>query len=134
MDRGDWVKSFVDALHRLEDEGELDLLMGQFEPDASLRTLTHPEPLHGESQIREFWQNYRQLFLRIHSHFERVITSGEEVALEWRAEGSIRQGGRDLSYRGVTLLRRGNAGITEFASYYDPQPFLAAMGIRERAA
>jgi hypothetical protein len=136
MQAHDWVEAFIDALHRLEERGEPEPLLQQFAPDARLRTLTHEEPLEGREQIAGFWQQYRSQFQRIESRFERTIVSEEQAALEWEAEGTLSQGGRGISYRGVTLLRRGENGLSEFASYYDPQPFLAALGVRaqEKAA
>ena len=62
------------------------------------------------------------------STFERVIENEEQAALEWHAKGALAQGGREVAYRGVTLIRRGDQGITQFAGYYDPRPFLEALG------
>lgn len=122
----DWVSQFVDALHALEDRGELEPLLSQFSPDAVLTNSVRSEPLHGADQVRHFWTAYRHQFDRIHSIFERIISGEVEAALEWRAEGDLRDG-QAIIYRGVTLLKRGEAGITEFASYFDPSPFRADL-------
>ena len=126
----EWVQSFIDALHGLEDRNEVEPLVAQFAPEAGLWTLVRTEPVHGTEAIREFWQGYRNFFERIHSTFERIIETEDQAALEWRAEGTLSQGGRELAYRGVTILKRKEEGITEFASYYDPQPFLERLDIR----
>lgn len=129
----DWVSQFVEALHALEDRGELEPLVAQFAPDAGLWNLIRSEPLHGTGQIREFWSAYRHQFDRIHSTFERTVAAEDQAALEWRAEGSLR-GGQEISYRGVTVLERGPGGITQFASYFDPRPFATELSDSERTS
>ncbi len=128
-----WVEQFIDALHALEDGGDVEPLLAQFSPRAAVWNLARPEPQKGEEAIRRFWEGYRAQFDRVHSTFERIITGDGQAALEWHAEGTLAQGGRELSYRGVTLLKRGEDGIEEFAGYYDPQPFLQGLGVRPHA-
>lgn len=128
----DWVQKFVDALHHLELREEADPLVALFAPDAGLWTLIKPEPVQGTEAIRQFWNHYRHEFEHIRSVFERIIATEEQAALEWCAEGTLRHNGGEVKYRGVTILRRGDKGITEFASYYDPRPFLQAIGVTER--
>ena len=123
-----WVQEFIDGLHRLEETGNPEPLLAQFAPGASAWTPAHAEPLEGHGQVRDFWEQCRGAFERVSSTFERVIEGEGEAALEWRAEGMLRQGG-EVACRGVTLLRHGTGGIMRFASYYDPQPFLESMGV-----
>lgn len=120
--QADWVDRFVEALHGLEDRDEVEPLVSQFAPEGTLWNIVHAQPLSGPEQIRDFWTSYRDQFDRIHSTFERTVVGDEEAALEWRAEGRLR-GGREIAYRGVTVLARRGDGIQEFASYYDPRPF-----------
>lgn len=130
----DWVQSFIDALHGLEDDQDLQPMLAQFTDDIRLRNLVHEQPLDGPEGARRFWQGYRDQFGRIHSAFERVLVADDQAALEWHAEGTLSQGGREVSYRGVTLLKRGEGGIAEFTSYYDPQPFLESLGVTTKQA
>lgn len=124
-----WVRDFIDALHGLEAGGDAGTLLAQFAPEAGVWNVALHEPLRGEEGARRFWEGYRQQFGRIHSTFGRVILGTDEAALEWQAEGTLAQGGREITYRGVTILKRGEAGITEFAGYYDPRPFLDGLGV-----
>lgn len=121
----DWVSAFINGLHALEDRGEIEPLLAQFAPNGSLWNITHREPLRGEAEVRHFWEGYRRTFAQIHSEFERIIEADGQAALEWSAEGTLNPGEAPIAYRGVTLLRRGEGGISEFASYYDPAPFQA---------
>ena len=122
-----WISAFIDALHALEDRREIEPLLHQFSPGASLWNISHSEPRRGPAEIRDFWEGYRRQFGQIHSHFERIIEEEDQAALEWRAEGTLGDGGSPVAYRGVTLLQRGGDGVTEFASYYDPRPFEAPL-------
>jgi ketosteroid isomerase-like protein len=127
-----WVQNFTDALHRLETQGDIDAMVSQFAPDATLWTPVQPEPHRGSEEIRQFWQRYREQFERIVSTFERDLTADGQSALEWQAEGVLATGNKDITYRGVTLLRGGEKGITRFVSYYDMTPFLSAINEAER--
>ena len=128
-----WVTRFIEALHRLEDQGDPEAIVSLFAPEAALWTIVHSEPLRGEAAIREFWVKYRAQFERIHSTFERRIEGDGQAALEWRAEGTLSPAERQIAYRGVTLLRGSATGITEFASYYDPQPFSQTLRSEARS-
>ncbi len=130
----EWVQDFIDALHTLEDQGDVEPMARVFAAEATLWNLIMPEPRRGREAVRAFWQEYRNHFGRVHSRFERLIVNGDQAALEWRADGNLQQGGRPISYRGVTLLQNGPDGITEFASYYDPEPFREGLGISQRRA
>lgn len=129
-----WVHDFIDALHALEEQGDAERITSLFAPEGSAWNLIMPEPRRGREGVRAFWEEYRRHFTRVHSEFERVIVDGDQAALEWRADGQTQQGHRALSYRGVTLLKRGPEGISEFAGYYDPEPFRQSLGLDDRFA
>ncbi len=124
----EWVREFVAALHALEGTGDATGMVRQFSPEGSVWNLIRVEPKQGWEEIAAFWERYRSEFQTIHSTFERIIETESQAALEWHAEGTLAQGGKEVAYRGVTLLKHGSRGITEFASYYDPRPFLHALG------
>ncbi len=86
-----WVQEFIDALHGLEDGGDVGPLLAQFAPDAGVWNVALHEPLRGEAGAHRFWEGYRQQFDRIHSTFEKVIVGADEAALEWHAEGTLAQ-------------------------------------------
>ena len=123
-----WVQGFIQALYALEDRGDAEPLVALFAPEGTVWNIIHTEPKRGAEEIRHFWEGYRGEFQQIQSTFERQIENADQAALEWRAEGTLAQGGRPIAYRGVTLLKRGSRGITELASYYDLRPFLDALG------
>ena len=121
-------RHFVDALHRLEDERQLDPLLSIFADDAQLNNPTVESPLRGESGVREFWQVYRDTFGSIHSDFHHVLEDDESTMLEWTSEGTS-PGGEQVRYHGVTVLEWEGEQVKKFRAYFDP----SALGDQVRS-
>ncbi len=116
-------QDFADALHRLEQDGDVDTFAASFSDDA---VLLRPEPGNGDEGAdgaRQFWQAYLDQFETIASTFSRVAEDGDLGELEWVGEGRLRTG-RDISYAGVSLLSfTGDGKVERFATYYDTAAF-----------
>lgn len=116
------TENFADALHALEDGGDLDTFVAVFADDVELLRPETQQRLDGTSGARAFWEQYLATFDRVRSDFSRVV-DGEVGVLEWTSTGRL-VGGSDITYTGVSLLDFDDAGrVTRFATYFDTQAF-----------
>ena len=124
-DSSDPARAFADALHALEDSGDLDAMTARFADDAEVHALPSRRDHEGKGGVRDFWQEYLDQFDRVHSDFSRVETvGGSRGILEWTATGQLK-GGHDITYDGVSLLDLNDDGlVTRFRTYYDSAAFV----------
>ena len=115
------AQQFIDALHALERDGDLEALVSQYAPDAELWNVNLPKPMTGEDGVRTFWTDYRALFSEIYSDFSRTIVEGDDAALEWVGRGTFAASGESFEYAGVTLLTFREGKVASFRGYYDQQ-------------
>ena len=110
------AKKFIDALHKLESERDLDTIAGLFDESAAVsNVLTEDRPMNA----REFWQHYRDNFSEIKSTFRNEIITDSRAALEWTSEGTSSDG-NEFKYDGVSILEIDGNKITRFQAYFDP--------------
>ena len=108
------AKTFIDALHRLEGERNVEAISALFAADAVISN-----PLvrtNGGKGAADFWGAYRDSFDDIRSEFPTVLEKDGRVALEWCSSGSAK--GRPFAYEGVSILEAGEK-ITAFRTYFD---------------
>ncbi len=114
---------FEAALRRLDESGDPAAILERFAEGAEL---FRPE-VDRQSSTRDaeaFWTAYRKQFDEISTEFTHRAETEEHAALEWQSTGRL-AAGRDISYRGVSLLALdGNGKVTRFATYYDTAAFL----------
>lgn len=122
------VKTFIDALHHLEETGDVEAMAALFTEDAPLGNVAASTSFEGPEGAREFWRIYRANFADIHSEFRRVVVTDDHAALEWDSEGTTLTGG-EFRYSGVTLLDFGDGKITRFHAYFDPAAIGAQLGL-----
>lgn len=111
---------FIDALHRLEEQQDLDTIAGLYAEGAEVSNPVVPHHHRGLPGARDFWQGYRSTFREIHSEFHNVLDDGRTAMLEWTSSGRANDG-REFSYRGVSVLEYGEDGIRAFRAYFDPR-------------
>lgn len=111
---------FIDALHRLEEQRDLDTIAGLYAENADVSNPVVPHEHQGKQGAREFWQGYRNTFQTIRSEFHHVLDDGKAALLEWTSSGQANNG-TAFSYRGVTVLEYDAEGIRAFRSYFDPR-------------
>ncbi|CAN5690837.1 nuclear transport factor 2 family protein [soil metagenome] len=114
------AKTFIDALHRLEEQSDV-------EPIASLYTggadISNPVVQHahtGQEGARDFWTAYRDTFDTIHSDFHHVLEEADTAVLEWTSRGRS-AAGEEFFYRGVSVLEFEGDRIAAFRAYFDPR-------------
>lgn len=110
---------FIDALHRLEDQRDVEGLVSLFTDDTEIRHPGHHAVEHGREGARRFWQQYRGSFDDIHSEFHRVVEHDGACFLEWTGRGKVHERDR-VEYDGVTVLELGDGHIRAMRTYFDP--------------
>lgn len=120
------VETFIDALHRLEADGDAGPIAGLFAPDAEISNALGGVP-PAEHGALAFWRSYRDAFDSIESRFRTVLADDECAMLEWRSK--IVRHGEPGGYGGVSVIEFGDGGITAFRAYFDP----AAIEVEEAA-
>lgn len=111
---------FVEALHRLEEQEDVETIAGLYTQDADISNPVVPHEHQGQGGAREFWQAYRSTFQTIRSEFHHVLDDGKAALLEWTSSGRAKDGA-EFSYRGVSVLEYGPDGISAFRAYFDPK-------------
>lgn len=110
------AKKFIDALHKLEAERDLDTIASLFDERAEVsNVLTEDRPM----SARDFWSSYRDNFDTIGSKFRNEIITEDRAALEWVSEGTSSDGNQ-FKYSGVSILEITGDKITRFEAYFDP--------------
>ncbi|AUX27221.1 epoxide hydrolase [Sorangium cellulosum] len=124
------ASDFIDALRRIETDGNVEPMAALFGPDAELSNPAITRPLHGQDGARNFWRSYRHTFGEVRSEFRCVVESECASFLEWTSRGTLSHGAA-FSYDGVSVIEHPAGAITRFKSYFDPK----ALGLQlEHAA
>jgi len=117
------VDAFVDALHALERDGDVEPLVALFDDGSELRKLDAHTVTQGKDGARGFWQEYRAVFGEVWSEFGTITVGERSAALEWTSEGTT-AAGAPIRYAGVSCLDGGDGTLTGFRTYYDSAAFL----------
>lgn len=123
---GERTEKLIEALHRLESEGDLEPMVSLFAPDAELQTPTNHPLERGPEGARHFWDAYRRTFREVHSEIRRVYECGDSAVLEWTTRGRT-TAGADITYEGVSIADFEDDRIRRFRSYFDPRRLGAAI-------
>ncbi|WP_373048624.1 nuclear transport factor 2 family protein [Vulgatibacter sp.] len=116
----DVAQRFIEALHRLEGQGDVEPLVEIFSDDCTLSNAASHHLFRGRDDVRRFWREYRGSFSEIRSNFRNRIESEGRVALEWRAEGTSPDGST-FAYDGVSILEFDGDRVKRFHAYFDPR-------------
>ena len=114
---------FEAALKRLDETGDPAAILERFADGAEL----HRPEVDTQTSTKDaeaFWTAYRKQFDELSTEFTHRAETEEHAALEWQTTGRL-AAGRDISYRGVSLLTLDSDGlVSRFATYYDTAAFL----------
>lgn len=111
------VRNFVEALEKLESQGDLEGIVGLFADDCEVGNNGMPEPLHGKEGAHRFWATYRETLGAARSTFRSQIVTPERAALEWTTQGQA--DGKAYRYEGVSVLEIDGGRITRFRAFFD---------------
>jgi ketosteroid isomerase-like protein len=110
------AKQFIDALHKLERERDLETIVNLFSEDCDVgNVVTDDKDISAE----KFWSSYRESFGEVESTFRNEIIKGDATALEWTTSGTSGEG-HEFEYDGVSILETDGDKITRFHAYFDP--------------
>ena len=110
---------FVEALRKLEENREVEALVGIHTEDCEVGNVAVSETFRGHDGLREFWTSYRSTFGEMRSEFRNVFATEEGAALEWTTEGT--SNGDSVSYAGVSILEVEGGKVRRFMAYFDPR-------------
>jgi ketosteroid isomerase-like protein len=109
--------NFVEALHRLEEDRDVEALVEIHTEDCEVGNVSVRETFRGHEGLRKFWTNYRKTFGEMKSTFRNVFATEEGAALEWTTEGT--SDGDTVSYDGVSILEIKDGKVRRFMAYFD---------------
>ena len=112
-------ENFVSALRRLEESGDVEVLVQLFADNSEIGNTAVKETLKGNEGVREFWTNYRGTFTELESRFRNRVAADLSSALEWETTGRSADGG-EIRYQGVSVFEHDGEKITRFFAYFDP--------------
>ncbi len=110
------AKQFIDALHKLESDRDLETIVGLFSEDCEIGNVVTEDKDIG---VKEFWTSYRESFGEVESTFRNEIITDDVTALEWTTSGTSGEG-HEFKYDGVSILEIEADKITRFHAYFDP--------------
>jgi steroid delta-isomerase-like uncharacterized protein len=109
--------NFVEALRKLEEDRDVETLVGIHAEDCEVGNVAVSETFRGHDGLREFWIEYRKTFDEMKSTFRNVFATEEGAALEWTTEGT--SNGDTVSYDGVSILEIKDGKVRRFMAYFD---------------
>lgn len=112
------AQAFVDALHELEEAGEVEPIVSLYAEGADISNPVTRHEHQGPDGARDFWSSYRGTFDEIHSDFRHVLEDGDTAILEWTSRGRAADGG-EIGYGGVSVLEFEGDRIRSFRTYFD---------------
>ena len=112
------ARGFIAALHRLENDQDLNAIVGTYTDDCEVSNVVTPRVYHGSDGARDFWSRYRGAFRDVHSTFRNVIVADGCAALEWTTEGTDPDGD-PFRYDGVSILETDGDRIRRFRAFFD---------------
>lgn len=110
------AKQFIDALHKLESDRDLETICGMFVEGCDIGNVVTDDKNIG---VEQFWKSYRESFGTVESVFRNEIFTEDRAALEWTTSGT-NSDGHEFQYDGVSILEIENDKITRFHAYFDP--------------
>ncbi|MFC4454894.1 nuclear transport factor 2 family protein [Deinococcus sonorensis] len=119
----DLTKPFMEALNHAEETGDVEALVALYADNSTSRNLTD-ETWSGPDGAREFWRTYLNNFQQIHSEFHAVSGDDRTGNMEWISRGQLK-GGRDIEYRGISVIESEGGKVQAFRTYYDSAAFVA---------
>lgn len=113
------ARKFVEALERLEAEGDVEPLVSVFSEGCTIGNVVSPEKFTGREGARRFWgEKYRDTFGEIRSTFLNIFATEDRAALEWVSEGTS-VSGTPVRYEGVSILETEGDTVRTFRAYFD---------------
>jgi steroid delta-isomerase-like uncharacterized protein len=120
-------------------------LLGQGKWDAAVETLSgdvvmhhpsSPEAISGREAVKQFLGGFRAGFPDLQMTVEDAFTSGDKVAIRWRARGrhtgelfGVSPTGKQMNVAGISILRIADGKIVEDWVAEDTLGMLRQLGV-----
>ena len=111
------TQTFIDALHRLESERDVDTIANLFADNAEVSNPLVQYADGGQQAAKTFWGQYRDAFTEIRSDFRAVKETEGVSFLEWVSKGAVDN--QSFEYGGVSVLEFSGDKISAFRTYFD---------------
>jgi hypothetical protein len=109
---------FIDALRRLEQDGDVEALVALYASDAVAGNVLRVDGYEGPDGARELWSAHRHQLGTVTSTFDNVVEGDGVAALEWSSTGTV--DGRSVADRGVTVLEVDGDALRRTCASFDP--------------
>ena len=116
---------FMAALQQAEQSGDVTPLVELYADASTTNNLTD-KTWEGKGGAQEFWKTYLGNFETIRSEFTQAAGDDTTGIMEWVSRGQLR-GGRDIEYRGVSVIDSEGEKVKAFRTYYDSAAFVAPV-------
>ncbi len=114
------ARTFIDALYKLEQEGDVDTIASLYADDAETSNPSDwRTPHRGADGARTFWRAYRDAFQMVHSEFRNIVEAGETAILEWSSTARMAHG-QNVVYPGTSVIEFAGGKVRRFRAYFDP--------------
>ena len=125
MTPGDVVRSYLAALNEHDPDAVCVWVSDDFHNE---HTSARGTSLKGKAAYRERLPNFLATFVDLHYDVDRMVASGEDVAVAYRFSG--RYTGQPFSIRGTFWFEVRDDRIVHRVDYYDGVTFEQQVGLR----
>ena len=115
---GKLAEQFIDALHVLERNGDVNGLVALFADDCSIANVAAERVFKGRAGAQYFWHEYRGFFSEIESEVRDVVEEGDRIALQWVIRGVNLQG-MPVTHGGASVMYVRGGKIMHLDAYFD---------------
>lgn len=112
------LSRFAAAVDELEETGDVEPLVALYDHASLIGNVLEPEAFQGPDGARAFWTRYRKQFEKVASTFRVIAGDGDGGVLEWETRATM--AGRDVHYRGATIIELADGRIVRSCAYFDP--------------
>ena len=121
------AKTILDAMAKIWNEGNLELVDEFYTPDYVRRYVDTYEDMVGIDAYKKWISNNRNSLEGFRTGREGdVITHADKIVIRWVAEGETR--GKKVRFRGVSIMRVSNGKIAEEWLYFNRESLLRQRG------
>jgi steroid delta-isomerase-like uncharacterized protein len=108
--------------------GDVEQVAAVFAPDGTYEDVPSETVAAGSDALKEWAQGYFDAFTAVAQSVVSWNTIPGGAVAEWLVEGTHRESGNAVSFRGVSMFELADAKIRRETAYYDNGTFVAQTG------
>ncbi|MGA9522020.1 MAG: nuclear transport factor 2 family protein [Myxococcaceae bacterium] len=112
------AQQFIDALHVLERNGDVNGLVELFAEDCSIANVAAERVFRGRAGAQYFWHEYRGFFSEVESELRDVVAEGDRIAVQWVIRG-VNLTGMPVTHDGASVMYIRGGKIKHLDAYFD---------------